>query len=280
MVTRGVPSWLTCGNRKLVLLAPQLTRMPKVFGGAEYDPEVYDLLLAGMQRLRGSTYLEDGAIQSADLTADGRHISPFDAKAWHVLSVDPSGQVSGCARYLAHASDASFSDLAIDHSALARDPRWGGPLRRAVELDVALARRRGVSYVEVGGWALDKAARCTREVLRIALATYALSRNLGGCIGASTVTVRHCSAAILQKIGGHILEFAGIPMPYYYDPQYRCDMAMLRFESNQPSERYESWIEVLRGQLTAAPVFSKPVIHDEYNASAWQPLAQDMFAFA
>ena len=285
MTGTGVPSWLTCANRKLVLLAPPSARIP-TFGAADYDPEIYDLLIAEMQRLRGSAYLEDGAIQDSDLTPDGRHISSVDEKAWHVLLIDADGQVSGCARYLSHPHDASFSDLVIHHSALARDPRWGGKLRRAVDLDVALARNRGISYVEVGGWALHKSVRCTREALRIALATYALARNLGGCIGISTVTVRHCSANILQKIGGHMLEFAGVPMPYYYDPQYQCDMAMLRFESNQPSGRYENWIEHLRQQLMAVPIFYKPAIHEsdahsfQPLAQDWHPMAQDMLAFA
>src|SRR5258708_7492050 len=220
MIGRSVHSWLTCGNRKLVLLAPEAAAMPDNFGSAEYDPKLYDRLLTNMQRLRGTTYLEDGAVSQDELTADGRHVSPADAQAWHVLSVDPSGNVRGCARYLSHGNRVSFSDLVVINSALAGHPVWGNKLRQAIETDISLARRRRISYVEVGGWALHRTARCTREALRIALATYALSRNLGGCIGISTVTVRHCSAAILQKIGGRVLRFAGPACPPYYGPQY------------------------------------------------------------
>ncbi len=279
MFGRSVHSWLTCGSRKLMLLAPESITKPNNFGAAESDPKLYDRLLANMQRLRGSTYLEDGAVSPDDLTADGRHISPADAQAWHVLSVDPCGSVRGCARYLSHGNRVSFSDLVIRNSALAEHPLWGARLREAVEDDVAIARRRRVSYVEVGGWALHKTARCTREALRIALATYALSRNLGGCIGISTVTVRHCSAAILQKIGGRFLEFAGSPLPLYYDPQYRCDMAMLRFDSNETNPRYESCMEELRVQFSAVPVLYKPLIH-EPAPGAWQFAPEGMLACA
>jgi len=54
------------------------------------------MMLARLQRLRGSVYLEDGAITEADLTPDGRHLSPVDERAWHVLAVEAGGQVRGC----------------------------------------------------------------------------------------------------------------------------------------------------------------------------------------
>src|SRR5258708_5426990 len=279
MIGRSVHSWLTCGNRKLVLLAPEAAAMPDNFGSVEHDAKLYDRLLANMQRLRGATYLEDGAVSQDELTADGRHVSPADEQAWHVLSVDPSGNVRGCARYLSHGNRVSFSDLVVINSALAGHPVWGNKLRQAIETDISLARRRRISYVEVGGWALHRTARCTREALRIALATYALSRNLGGCIGISTVTVRHCSAAILQKIGGRVLEFAGAALPLYYDPQYRCEMAMLRFDSNETNPRYESCMEELRLQFAEVPVLYKPAVR-EPAPGAWQFVGQDALACA
>ena len=96
MIARGVHSWLTCGNRKLVLLAPESVATPHNFGSAEYAPQLYDRLLAKLQRLRGTAYLEDGAVEPNELTADGRHVSPVDGEAWHVLSVSSGGQVEPC----------------------------------------------------------------------------------------------------------------------------------------------------------------------------------------
>jgi hypothetical protein len=267
---RTMPSWFTSGKRDLILLAPQTAWVPEQFTVTEYNPSLYESLLTDMQRMRGNVYLEDGAIRREELTPDGRHNSPVDRLSWHVLAVNQDGHVCGCARYLAHDTDARFSDLILSKSALAQHPQWRRPLIETVQSDLERARRRGIAYAEVGGWALDKAARSTSEALRIALATYALSRQLGGCIGVTTATVRHCSAAILQKIGGRVLDFAGFPLPYYYDPQYRCDMTMLRFESSQPNPRYESWIEGLRTQFRAVPVVCKN------SVSAWQSLPMEV----
>src|SRR5262245_17132944 len=124
MVTSG-HSWTTCGNRKLVLLAPEGAALPTPVGAAEHNPDFYDRLLTSMQRLRGATYLEDGAVSADELTVDGRHVSPADTKAWHVLSVDAGGAVRGCARYLSHGNRVSYSDLLLRDSALAAHPIWG-----------------------------------------------------------------------------------------------------------------------------------------------------------
>lgn len=279
-MTRSLPSWLTSGSRKLVVLAPDAAEIPEQFESSFCDAESYEELLAGMQRLRGSVYLEDDALRPSDLTHDGRHVSLADRKAWHVLALDPGGRICGCARYLAHGPDAGFSNLVIKNSALARDSHWGGRLRLAVETEMALARERGIAYAELGGWALHKAARCTTEALRIALATYSLSRRLGGCIGISTVTVRNCSSIILQKIGGTILSFAGAAMPLYYDPQYRCEMAMMRFESDQPNPRYEAWVEALRTQFSTVPVICNNSPGAWQTAGAWERFAQPLIACA
>src|SRR5258708_12546926 len=132
-------------------------------GSDETAPHHYDRHLSNGKRLCCTTSLEDGAVTPEDLTADGRHISPADAQAWHVLSVDPGGNVRGCARYLSHGNRVSFPDLVVRNSALAGHPVWGDKLRQAIENDVALARRRRISYVDVGGWALHKTPRSTRE---------------------------------------------------------------------------------------------------------------------
>jgi hypothetical protein len=211
-------------------------------------------MLARLQRLRGSVYLEDGAIREKDLTSDGRHVSPADEHSWHVLTVEAGGVVRGCARYLAHDWDISFNRLTLRTSALAQDLAWGSRLRKAVESEIALARSRGLAYAEVGGWAIHSSIRSGTEAMRIALGTYALSRRLGGCIGITTATLRHHSATTLQRIGGSVLEYGGSPLPYYFDPQYGCEMAIIRFRSANANPRIESWIRCLEIQMRTVPV--------------------------
>jgi len=53
----------SCCSRKLALLAPSASETPKFFNQVHVDAKRSDDLLAELQRLRGSVYLEDGAIE-------------------------------------------------------------------------------------------------------------------------------------------------------------------------------------------------------------------------
>jgi len=255
--------------RRLMLLAPSAAHVPSAFQQIDLNLPRHDALLAGVQRLRGRLYLQDGAILPSQLTADGRHVLAADDAAWHVVSVRPDGEVNGCARYLPHAEDVGADAVGVWSSPLARQKEWQQPLRRAVEGDMALARRRKLSYVEVGGWAITEELRFTTQAVQIALSTYALAEIIGGCIGITTATVRHRSSSILRKIGGRSLEFEGCPLPAYYDPYYRCEMEILRFESAMPNPKYRGRIERLLSELLTLPVIcgrtatgsTAPVVH-------------------
>ncbi len=248
------PDWLISPSRALVILPPRESPVAGRDGSEAFGSSVYETMLARVQRLRGRAYLEDGAICQGDLTPDGRHISPVDEQAWHVLSVESGGVVRGCARYLAHDPSVAFPKLLVSNSALAKADEWGPRLREAVEIDMAAARDEGLAYAEVGGWAIDKSLRCGTEAARIALSTYALARRLGGCVGITTATVRHHSAAALQKIGGALVAWNGNSLPYYFDPQYGCEMAILRFRSDRPTPRFEPWIRCLEVQMRTVPI--------------------------
>ncbi len=140
-------------------------------------------------------------------------------------------------------------ELTVSQSALARSMEWKRPLENAVRAELALARRLGHRIVELGGLALDQAIRGTTEALRMALGIYALFRQLGGAVGLSTVTQRHCSASILRRIGGQRLESEGLELPSYYDPLYDCQMEVMRFYSWAPNPRYHVWIDDLAAEL-------------------------------
>ncbi len=241
---------------RVILLAPPGTLLPRSFSSVQENADEYDRLLRGLQKLRGRLYLTDGAIRDWQLTPDGRHAQAVDDSSWHLIAMKPGGDVFGCSRYTPH-FDVAFSQLSIRKSPLALSEEWGAAFREAVESDLALARDRGIDYVEVGGWALAPEYRCSAEALRIALATYSLARILGGCIGIGTVTRRHCSSSILKRIGGRALSRHGIDLPHYFDPQYGCDMDVLRFDSSQPNPRFEPWVSDLGRYLQCAPVICR-----------------------
>lgn len=248
---------LAAADRRLVLLAPDTGGIPPRFAALRSDEGSHENLLAQAQRLRGETYLEDGAIQPSQLTSDGRFCAPRDKESWHLLALNDSGEVRGCARYLAHDNRVPFAQLGVRRSALAQSKPWDQKLRWAVETDLLLARKRNYAYVELGGWALHQELRGSTEAIRIALAAYALGRNLGGCIGITTATTRHSSSSILRRIGGQSLAAGGAELPSYYDPNYRCEMSVLRFDSSLPNPRYEGWIEEIRDQIWTTPVICR-----------------------
>lgn len=241
------------------LLAPPQAMVPRSFQRVERDLEWHQRMLTRMQRVRGKVYLDEGAIRRSQLTPDGRHRVPVDEHAWHVLALDEDMQIYGCSRYLAHPNSTPFSELSVSNCPLGKSKVWGARFRDAVDSEMDRARQRGIDYVEVGGWALMPELRRSVEALRIALATYSLARTLGGCIGIATVTRRHASSSILRRIGGRPLTAGGTDLPAYYDPQYGCDMEILRFDSSEPNPRFEAWIDELSGYLRM-----EPVIHREY----------------
>jgi len=141
------------------------------------------------------------------------------------------------------------------------------------------ARKERMLFGEVGGWAIAPERRCTIEPLRTILATYGLLRLLGGVTGIATATHRHGSAPILRRIGLSALEGGGLEMPPYYDPQYQCDMEILRFDSRYPAAKYETWTGELTSFLQTTPVVcakhlapsSQSVVPERRPIHGWLP---------
>jgi hypothetical protein len=84
-------------------------------------------------------------------------------------------------------------------------------------------------------------------------------------------THRHGSASILRRIGGRPLEWDGQALPPYYDPQYKCEMEMIRFDSRIPSTKYKSSIDEIRSQIPGMQV-----IVSEKPSSSWQVFVQQL----
>ena len=238
----------------LVLLAPVAAAVPETFNVVDVAPAQHANLLTRLQRMRGQVYLRDGAIAANQLTADGCHVQRADSTSWHVLSVQPDGAVAACARLRVHAPDAALDALGIWSSALAQSASWARRVRRAIEGDLSLAQRRDVSYVEFGGWAVDAEYRGTTQALTTAMSTYALGECFGGFLGVTTATLRHCSSRMLRKLGGHSFTDDGEQLPSYFDPQFECEMELLRFDSHLPSRRYGPRVAEVARALWNVPV--------------------------
>jgi hypothetical protein len=245
------------GQRRFVLLAPPHAETPRTFSTAYRDSEEHSRLLAEAQRLRGRVYLADGAIEPWQLTPNGRHLQAADHRSFHLLSLDEVGRVVACTRYLPHHNAVGFSQLGVFHTPVAEDRNSRPVLEQAVEGELARARDLGYWYVEMGGWAITEKLRCTTEAVRMVVTIYALARLMGGALGISTVTTRHGSSSILRRLGGSSL--ADEDATTYYDPNYQCEMEILRFDSDRPSETYEGAIQRCQNILARTPVIGPEV---------------------
>jgi hypothetical protein len=248
---------IEAADRRLVLLAPAGAVVPDFFRNRETDADRHRTFVLQMQQLRGSIYLRDGAVERRRLAPDGTHRTPEDAKSWHLLMLNTDRRVSACAWYLPHEASVSMESLRVRNCPLAHTEGVRDNLRNAVESEIASARRDGIGYAEVGGWAVEKER--TAEGLVLALAGYSLARVHGGTLGITTATVRHCSSTILRRLGGSSLQAAdGVDIPTYYDPTYRCAMELLRFDSRRPNPHYAPLIERLQHKLAEVLVIATP----------------------
>ena len=240
-------------EKRLTLLAPSHALIPDGFRNVTADPARHDGLVREIQGLRGRIYLDDGAVQREQLSPEGLHQTPEDARSWHLLFMNQAGRASSCAWYLEH-DDPSIEHLRVRNCPLSRTSAWRDRLRAAVESEIGRARRSHMRYAEVGGWAVARGSRCSSEGLLLALAAYSLGRKLGGALGLTTATVRHASSTILKRLGGSHLEVEGTPIPSYFDPNYGCVMELLRFDSRRPNEKYAGLIDLLKQKLSNVPV--------------------------
>lgn len=237
---------------EMVLLAPSVAEIPECIGAVRADSGQHESLLAGLQRLRGTVYLEDGDIKPEQLTADGRHHQDVDTRSWHILLMGDRGAVAGCARFSPHLEPVCYRNLNAARSELAKTD--GYRLEKAVEAHIRQAVIRNLHYVEVGGWALTPELRCSTAAVTIALTAFALAEFLGGCLGITTATRNHGSASILRRLGGRPLECEGVELPSYFDPQYNCEMEILRFDSTIRNARYAPRIAEIQAGLARTQV--------------------------
>jgi len=238
------------------MLAPVQAHAPQGFRRYQTDRKLHKNYLSALQRLRGRIYLTDGAIRPADLDHEGRFKMYGDEDAWHLLLVDDSSQVIGCARYLVYPSTVAFHDLRVSECALAQSAEWGEKVRNAIESELKVARVQGLSYVEIGGWALSEEWRGTKAALEIAVGSYALARLWGGAIGSCTATARHGSASILRRLGGGSLNSRGEDLPPYEDAHYGCSMELLRFDYRTIAPRFIPLVRQLTSTLAKASVIT------------------------
>jgi hypothetical protein len=249
---------LSSDEAGIVLVAPSEQAVPDCCENVDVDARRYSSLVGEIQRFRGGVYLADGAIQRHQLTTDGRHETPEDDKSWHMLLTNGQQQITACILYREHENTVEPDELRAQHCPLATRSEWSTKFWRAVNGELARARRDRLKFAEIGGWAVGAESRGTSGPLTMVLAVYGFSRRHGGALGMTTATFRHCSATILQRLGGSRFQVDGAELPPYYDPRYDCMMELLRFDSRRPNPKYLGLIDRLRDSLSHVQVVARP----------------------
>ena len=129
-------------------------------------------------------------------------------------------------------------------------------LEEALGGELERARQLNYSYVEMGGWVVARELRSSIEAARMVAMAYALARVLGGALGITTATTKHRSSSILRRLGGSSLCARGVEIPPYFDPQYQCEMEILRFDSSRPGRRCAAVVQDCEQELKRVPVIA------------------------
>ena len=243
----------------LVVLAPPDAIGVENFSQVEEDPLAHRNLFESMQRFRGRIALEEGAIHRDRLTSDGRHAMNIDRLAWHLVLLN-HGTVAGAMRYVHYPNTISYGDLLVRQTWLAHTPEWGFDVQLAVESTLSEARQRQMHFGEPGGWVLSSDLRHGRDAIRLALGCFALAQRLGGAVGICSATHKNHSAKMLRRLGGERLGTATRPLPVFHEPQYDCDMELLRFDSSVVTPSYQGFVDELAWSLAnSVPVLTDAV---------------------
>src|SRR3954451_8903241 len=149
-------------QEQLVLVAPGFVRTGRPFRNVAIDSAKRWAMLREVQHVRGSIYLQDGAILPDQLCSDGRHHTDEDERSWHLLFLNRERRVSACVWYLDQGYAPAIDQLRVNSNPLAQSD-LSDSLYGAVESELWRARRGGLSYAEVGGWAVAPESRCTSE---------------------------------------------------------------------------------------------------------------------
>jgi hypothetical protein len=263
-----LPSEMQIAPYRFQLLAPGGISTSNVSGANDCERDSYAQYLSSLQKLRAESYLSDGAITPERIDKEGRFPMHRDEDCWHFLLIDPAQEVIGCVRYLAHPATATVRDLLIGQSPLGNDPFWGKKFAQALESHLEFARRNALTFVEVGGWAINTAYRHTRAALEILLASFAWAKMIGGGIGCCTATVRNNSASMLRRIGGCSFEFGNEIIPPYNDPKYGCTMEALRFHFQDFDPRYQKMVDSIYNRIPQQPIIARSADDDRGRADA------------
>ena len=78
---------------------------------------------------------------------------------------------------------------------------------------------------------------------------------------------------MLRRIGGNSLQSGGQDLPAYNDPQYDCQMELLRFDCRAPAARFSPLIAQLKSKLSDVVAITPHAAVDWKHLPEWGRLS-------
>jgi hypothetical protein len=234
------------GDRRLLVLPPRGLGAPAGLNSNYIQGTDYARSISDIQRFREAVYVRDRVLSVSTLDSCSHDQAGSDYKSWHFVIATGAGEICGCIRMQFYPPTADLSTLHL-HACLSRAPADRVEhLHAGVQSFRQTAYNAGLRFGEVGGWAVSEEFRRSSTSILLPITVWAMCRILGDASILATATTRHQSAAILQRIGGFVLPYNGIPVDGYFDSYFGCEMEILGFDSRQPSAKYAELVAETR----------------------------------
>jgi hypothetical protein len=242
---------------RLELIAPERCPVDPAFTRVSTDHRAYRRRLDELQRFRGGVYVDEGFLRRQDLDTTGRHYSALDRRRWHLLVVNAADDIKACVSLRFYSKVPDVERLTL-HEVLHRST--GGRLamyQRAVRQLMDESADKGLTFGEVGGWAVSPDVRNGAATVATILAAWSLPRifGCGESLWVATVGKGKRAERILSRMGGFRLCDAQRPLPSFFDAGYNSEIEILGFDSRHPCPAAVEGIDELCRRLRNCRTF-------------------------
>jgi len=229
------------------------------------DPKRWRSLLTQACRIRGSVYLQDGAIRPEDLNANGAFWLPMDETSWHLLTVNDDDEVTATLRVTMLPLDAKKRKGKLPHvgASLSRASRDTLSPRLTTErflsslwLEYGAERNH---FLVVGGWAASPTASAAGVGAELALSVWAFTRHVEAAGAICVASERHDAHGQLVRTGAVPIRAIGAQV-MYYDSAYGCQVGLLGFKVFKERRALKRVVDHLATKITSSEVVMSTAI--------------------
>ncbi len=243
-----------------VIIEPEISEYkPDAFSMTRDSDLRYDFMFE-LFKMRGSVYLQDGAISEENLDKFGKYVSPHDKYSWQVLLLDSSKKPHGGLRIRfwdfenirAHFMQTHAKEL-IDRMDCDNQKVYQESIIRFLDEEM-----RTKFFGEVAGLVITDYEKNSPAALLLVAFCFAFGEFVGGFNALVSATERHYSNRIMRKIGGHRIPHKETKeyLNTFFDSKYNCNMEYIVFESACPAALIQDLCKKIQEKLKTTLVLA------------------------